>query len=637
MLGSVVTKVLMVLLLATVPGGCAVQNLIRHGDRLLSKGQHAAAIEKYEEALRVSPGDPAAKERIRVARRGAVRARLDQADRALAEGALATALSHALAARRMPLDLDDVNLVRRIDSTIARAASLAEARVDELAKRGHFAGAVELSQAIVVAAPEVASRAAWGAAVLGRARAHYTGLAATLAEKGLHGSAAIQLAFARKLGGDVTADVVRAEWKRFAESTCLAEPTIEVVDQTGTARELVGAIERMARAQLAALRERCGHGNRELGVRIDLSKVDVKDETTREQHAKPLPGVDIETEEVYYEDMPYTATEEYTEYETRIEKQERRDCAPRPGKPRGCRTWFEEVEVSVPVTREREVQKVRKVRKTRPISGPLPEDEVLSYQVTRVSRAVAYRGRVTLTGAASTSRAFEVSKTSEDRGNERAEAQGLVVEADPLEVESMSALFARAAQAVTDEIKAGVEGAIRGWAEEYETCAQEEVVSGRPLQAEELYLKLLALGAPGSETVDTFFEERYGTPVRRVMDVLAVALGRDVVSRDDRDAEPRRRGLVPTEKVAPRRSTDQLQRPDPTVANREVTKSTGEPGQEKATGTAISDDELRVLEAASMDVVEERQPTGTESPSGRTVDRANDEVSRRPPTSAPSD
>ena len=47
----------------------------------------------------------------------------------------------------------------------------------------------------------------------------------------------------------------------------------------------------------------------------------------------------------------------------RIEKREKRDCAPRPGKERGCVTWTEEVEVKVPIKKKREV----------------PEKETLTY------------------------------------------------------------------------------------------------------------------------------------------------------------------------------------------------------------------------------------------------------------------
>jgi tetratricopeptide (TPR) repeat protein len=599
----------MVLLLAASPAGCTVQKLIRHGDSLLSEGEYAQAIEQYEEALRVSPGHAEARGRIRSARREAVRARLQQADDALAAGRLATALRHALRARHMPLDLEAVDLVQRIDSTITKSASLAEARVDELARRGHFASAVELSQAIVMASPGVASREAWGAAVRSRAQSHFVGLASTLAEKGLHGSAAIQLAFAHELGGDVAVDDVREQWNRFAEPTCFGEPIIEVVDETGKAKELVAKIEATARAELASVRRRCGEGNRELAVRIDLSAVDLKDETTNERHAQPLPGVEIETEEVYVEEVPYTETERYTEYETRVEKQEKRDCAPRPGKPRGCRTWFEEVEIRVPITRTREVQKVRKVRKTRPISDPLPEDKVLSFDVTRVSRAVTYEGTVAITGAATASRGFEINETSEDRGNERAEAKGLVVEADPLEVEPMAVLIARAAEAVADEIEADVERTVQGWAEAYARKAHEQVLSGQLPQAEELYLKLLALGVPGRGEMRAFFEERYGKPVEDVMEILAAALGRGDVPRDDRQGK-KGKELFPSRGVRSRQPPGEAR--EATVAETKGQARARAAAQEDATKTGISDEELRALEEASIDALEAPASSGEE-------------------------
>src|SRR5690606_8101547 len=125
-----------------------------------------------------------------------------------------------------------------------------------------------------------------------------------------------------------------------------------------------------AKAELNALRARCGEGSRPLGVTIDISSAKVEDETTTEDAAKALPGSGVETVEVYYDERPYTVEEEFTEYEKRIEKQEKRDCAPKPGQPRGCRTWVEDVEVTVPIKRTRKVTKVERIERTRPAKGP---------------------------------------------------------------------------------------------------------------------------------------------------------------------------------------------------------------------------------------------------------------------------
>src|SRR4051812_41142558 len=110
--------------------GCAAQQLIREGNDFLTQGKTTEAVQKFEAALRLEPNNKIAQDRIKEARRAAVRAELDVCESALSAGEFAQALKGALKARRMPLDLEDVDLVRRIDDTIDKAAKLAEERVD---------------------------------------------------------------------------------------------------------------------------------------------------------------------------------------------------------------------------------------------------------------------------------------------------------------------------------------------------------------------------------------------------------------------------------------------------------------------------------------------------------------------------
>ena len=93
MLNRIRGRVLMAALLAALAGGCAVQKLVNRGDKLLRDGDYAKAIATYEEALRVSPGNKMAHERIKVARREAVRARLAVAEQELSAGELPKALA----------------------------------------------------------------------------------------------------------------------------------------------------------------------------------------------------------------------------------------------------------------------------------------------------------------------------------------------------------------------------------------------------------------------------------------------------------------------------------------------------------------------------------------------------------------
>src|SRR5262245_2330213 len=91
--------------------GCAAQQLVSQGNQLLDEGRHAEALAKCEEALKVEPDNGAILERMKTTRRAAVRAKLDQAAHALSDAQYAEALKLAMQARRMPMDLDDVDLV----------------------------------------------------------------------------------------------------------------------------------------------------------------------------------------------------------------------------------------------------------------------------------------------------------------------------------------------------------------------------------------------------------------------------------------------------------------------------------------------------------------------------------------------
>ena len=73
----------------------------------------------------------------------------------------------------------------------------------------------------------------------------------------------------------------------------------------------------------------------------------------------------VQLRERYLEDVTFRELVDVTEMQTRIEKREMRDCAPRPGKARGCRTWVEDVEVKVPVEVKREVERVRQEERER--------------------------------------------------------------------------------------------------------------------------------------------------------------------------------------------------------------------------------------------------------------------------------
>jgi len=594
----------------TLLSGCAVQKLLNQGDKLLQEREYLKAIDTYSEALRISPENSTVHEHIKVARREHVRSKLAEAEAALAAGELAKALGDATRVRRMPLDLEDVELVRRIDGVIAKAAATAEERVNGYVAKGHFLLAVDLSQQIVAASPGVATREAWAAEVRSKAILHYVALAKSMRSEGHHGSAAIQLAVAKRLGGEVAVPDVRELWNRFAEPTCFAAPHVEVLDRSGKAQELRAKIQTTAIAELEKVRAACGDGTRELGVRIELSKVDVGDMSTTRRAAKALPGVEVETEEVYFIEEPYTEVETYTEYDVHMEKRELRDCAPRPGKERGCSTWVEEVEVKTPIIKTRDVQKVRQIRKTRPKDGPLPEDKVLTYTVTSVTRHVTYEGVVTLSGEVDKTRTFSITRESADESNEAVAGKGLSIPADSLVVKSMGDLVAEAAEALAEEVRLAVAESVREWIARYEEQARSRVLAGQMPQAEELYLKELALGVGQSQPLSEFFADRYGRSVTEVIDMLGVALGREVSKRNQGDAEAAA-GLVhfPSRATAEEAIAEDAPQATTGTGPIPIRGAVAAPPPvstataKKPADSGMSDDELKALEDASLDAL----------------------------------
>jgi tetratricopeptide (TPR) repeat protein len=593
------SKLLSLALVALVWACGGAQQLIQQGNKLLAEGKHDQAVEKYQEALKIEPDNAQAKERIKEARREAVRAQLDLAEQSLSASQFASALKDALKARRMPLDLEDVQLVRRIDETIAKSAKLAEERVESFVEQGHFVPAVELSAQVRDASPGMSAREKWAREVQSRAAEHYQRLASE-SEAALPGSAAIQLAMAKKAGANVDAAKVADLWNRFAVPTCFGEPQVSVGDKTGKAGPLTSSLEIAARTALNELRTRCGHGTQQLGVTITIAKLDVVDKTAKEKAVRPLPGVRIQTEEVYYEEEPYAVMEEVTEYEVRKEVQEKRDCAPRPGKERGCRTWTEEVDVQVPVKRVKEVQKIRRIEKRRPIVDDLPADKVVSFEVTRVTRRVSVSGTIAVLGAVGAPRAFALVEESVDDGWAELVHPKMTVAADPLEAKAMDAVVAGASAAVSREVGAAVGAAVEGWTKRFEEDAAKQVLAGRLLEAEELYLKLLALGV-GSKGVSQFFDRRYGRSVDQVMTSLAQALGRTVEAAPSGEAVAKA-GATVFPKLAPE-GRDAAETPveapvQSTVAPTPATPMV--PRRAPETKPSISDDELKKLEEESL-------------------------------------
>lgn len=583
--------------------GCAGSDHLRRGDALLRAKKYDEAISAYEEALVESPDNADASRGINKARSSAVREKLRAAKKAFAEGDFPKALRLSLRARSMPLDLQEVDLTRQIDTQVAEASKRAEEEVARYEENGQFVRAVELSEQVAVASPKASTRS-WADAVKKRAAEHYSSLAEQLVSQSLPGSAALQLAMAKRAGVQVKPERVMGLWESFTEPVCFAVPNIEVEDASGKASAAKEALVSAALSKVESLRERCGEGTRKLQVSIRLTDATIKDDTQTLTAAEPLPGSGFETTETYFEEIPYTAIEDVVEEEVRIEQRQRRDCAPRPGQPRGCREWTEEVEVKVPVTRQVEVQKVRKVERQRPKKGPFPEDKAVTYQQTRVQRAVALKGEVEVMGGAK--KTFEVRRDTFDTARPALEHPMLKLAEDPMEATPMPELIAEAAAGVAKDVTATLAESVAKWSEDNRQEARKKALEGQLPQAEELYLRLLALGIEDDAQLEAFFEKRYGRSKDFVLERLLEAMGREVAKAETRGpagARTQAKASFPKRLGATANTVNaDLQAVDVNT-NQRVDKDTTSmrTGSDGADKPAIDASELEALEAASLD------------------------------------
>src|SRR5690606_10592539 len=124
-----------------------------------------------------------------------------------------------------------------------------------------------------------------------------------------------------------------------------------------------------------------------------------------------------------------------------------------------------------------EVQKVRRIKKTRPVQGELPVDKVVTYEVTEVVRRVVASGKIEVLGGPS--RGFSVTEESVDQGHAGATHPKLTVPADPLEVLPLGKVVANATVAVSREVGLAVNEAVTAWSQSYDEQARAQVVAGQ--------------------------------------------------------------------------------------------------------------------------------------------------------------
>lgn len=529
-------------ILATL-SGCAGREFIVRGDELLKEGRYKEAIVYYEKARELVPDNSSVLDGIKQSRILAVEDELVKADKLMKDIDYAGALSHALRASKMPLDLDEVQLQRRIRDTVSSAEKRAEDRVQDWVNRGHYVPAVELAEMIVDASRGMASRKKWAAELRLEAQGFFTKRAVDTQGASLPGSAALQSSIAQTLGAEVNNDVLMGNWASFASPVCFGSVDIQVDDKTNKLGDMADALKAGITEKLSSLQKRCGNGERTLALTLHLEEFKLTDTSTTEKAAKPFPGVRIETEEVYYEEVPYIVVEEVTEEEIRIEKVERRDCAPRPGKPRGCVTWLEDVERKVSVKVKKEVEKVKKVERRRPVKD-LPADKVLAYDVTRVIRALNLSGTISVAGAEQEPVVFRVMKESRDTSNDEVKHARMTIAADAMEADTVDVVKTNSVKEVARASARAAARAIRTWMRDVRKQAQQAAADNRMNAAEELYLQLIALGIPADDELKRFFKARYGQNLEEIFSPLGVVLGRELVI--DREAQKRRKRRFPS-------------------------------------------------------------------------------------------
>lgn len=516
------------LALVAVLAGCAGQQHISRGNKLLATGEYDEAIDAFEAALREAPDSKRARQGITKAQSEAVLSELKSAQLALDRGDLPLALRHGLAARGLPLDLEEVDVGLRVDDMVSEVSRRAEQQVSRWGEAGHLVPAVELADRLVLASPGIKSRQDWRDALRKRAITYYQQLAEDLVGQKLHGSAALQLAMAKKVGAPVPSERIQKIWQRFSGPVCFAAAKIRVRDRHRKLGKRIDDLSQAMARGAAELRAHCGKGTRPLSLTLDIEQADVADVSSTERVVRPLPGSNLKTVETYVEEIPYTVLEEVTVIEKRVEQKERKDCAPRPGKPRGCHTWTDEVEIEVPVTKTMKVEKIRRIERTRPVKDPLPADKILSYEVTSVSRRVALKANLSIKAEGPPMlKTMEFHVGSEDRFHAAAEHPKLQIPADPNEARSMDDLYSELATKIQTTVREALGVAAKVWSKDAIRKAGQRTLQGQMPEAEQLYLGVLALGAEPPAAARTFFSDRYGQPLNDVLAHLVAGLAGD--------------------------------------------------------------------------------------------------------------
>ena len=506
--------------------GCAGREFIARGDELLERGRYQEAIRAYEQALQVSPGNGAAEDGRRNARRQAVQEELDKGQDAISRKDYAGALRRALTARKMPLDLDEVELKRAIDRMISSAAKEAEKRVDQLIARNHLYEAAMVAEEIVLASPGVSSREEWAASIRAQAVTFYQDRASKAHEANLHGAEALSLAMGAQLEEVKPTKAVQEAWAHFTKVGAVGIPSLKFLPGSDVEIPDEELLLKLGTNVGDALVQRLpvmkdGGVIPAFTVSIEELKFDTTVEQTKVPY--PYPGVRVQLRERYLEDVTFRELVDVTEMQTRIEKREMRDCAPRPGKARGCRTWVEDVEVKVPVEVKREVERVRQEERER-FKQDLPNDKVLYVDADLVTQAWTLAGSWTLEGDISNAQAFRIELKKSDYRHEAVETDRLTVLEDVDDLSTPIAMTADISKELEVRLAAGWDEARDAWFVKSQNKLLALSNDEQWLEAQDIALAMLARGLVPDRSMERFFYNAFGQPAARTVLPLVDAL-----------------------------------------------------------------------------------------------------------------
>ena len=199
----------------------------------------------------------------------------------------------------------------------------------------------------------------------------------------------------------------------------------------------------------------------------------------------------MQLRETYLDEVKFRELVDVTETQIRIEEKRDRDCAPRPGKARGCRTWVEDVEVEVPVVVKREVERVRQEQREQ-FKQDLPTDKVLYVDADEVTQAWTLAGTWALEVSISNSKEFRIELKKSDYRHGPVETDRLTVLEDLDELATPSAMSKDISRELELRLKAGWQEARDAWFVDSQNKLLALSNDEKWLQAQEIALAMLS-------------------------------------------------------------------------------------------------------------------------------------------------